>query len=76
MGSADLMPRNLNQRVEVLFPVQAPEMIRHLRDDVLEVYLREDIQAWVMQSDGSYKRTEAPKGGALIDVQGWFMEQR
>lgn len=76
MGSADLMPRNLNQRVEVLFPVQAPEMIRHLREDVLEVYLREDIQAWIMQPDGSYERTQAPEGEALVDVQAWFLAQR
>ena len=74
MGSADLMPRNLNQRVEVLFPVQDPGMIRHLRDEVLAVYLREDIRAWIMQPDGSYLRTEAPEGQLLTDVQEWFMD--
>ena len=36
MGSADLMPRNLNQRVEVLFPVEDADMIRHVRDEILE----------------------------------------
>lgn len=75
MGSADLMPRNLNQRVEVLFPVQSPAMIRHLRDDVLEAYLREDIKAWRMRPDGSYDRTTSKDGMPLIDIQEWFLSQ-
>ena len=39
MGSADLMPRNLNRRVEVIFPVEDSRMIRHIRDNILETYL-------------------------------------
>jgi len=58
-GSADLMPRNLNQRVEVIFPIQDPSLIRHLRDDVLATYLSDNIKARIMQSDGTYIR--APK---------------
>jgi polyphosphate kinase len=76
MGSADLMPRNLNQRVEVLFPVEDKDMIRRLRDQVLEIYLQENIKAWRMQPDGSYERAQAPQDGALLDVQRWFLEQR
>jgi polyphosphate kinase len=75
MGSADLMPRNLNQRVEVLFPVEDRDMIRHLRDDVLAVYLRDDIKAWRMQSDGSYVRKPSPDAGQRIDVQNWFLDR-
>ena len=48
-------------------------MIRHLRDNVLEIYLRDDIEAWRMQPDGSYEHAKAPKDGELIDVQGWFL---
>jgi len=76
MGSADLMPRNLNQRVEVLFPVEDQAMIRHLRDDVLEIYLQDDIKAWRMLSDGSYEHAKPPKDGQLIDIQKWFLNQR
>ncbi len=76
MGSADLMPRNLNQRVEVLFPVQDPDLIRHTRDDLLDIYLQENIKAWQMQPDGSYIRIQAPEGTALIDIQSWFLEHR
>ncbi len=76
LGSADLMPRNLNQRVEVLFPVEDRDMIRYLRDDVLSVYLRDDIKAWRMRPDGAYELIE-PKGtGELIDIQHWFLDQR
>ena len=56
MGSADLMPRNLNRRVEVIFPVSDAKLIRHLRDDVLAIYLADVAKARHMQADGSYVR--------------------
>ena len=76
MGSADLMPRNLNQRVEVLFPVENKKMIQHIREDILEVYLRDDIKGWLMQPDGAYQRVEAEENGELIDIQRWFLKSR
>lgn len=76
MGSADLMPRNLNQRVEVLFPVEDAALIRHLREDVLEIYLQDNIKTWRMQPDGSYKPASLSEGEQLIDVQRWFLNQR
>jgi len=76
LGSADMMPRNLNQRVEVLFPVEDKDMIRTLRDNVLDIYLQDNIKAWRMQSDGSYERAQAPKNGELVDVQRYFLDQR
>ena len=76
MGSADLMPRNLNQRVEVLFPVEDAALIRHLREDVLEIYLQDNIKTWRMQPDGSYKPASPSEGEQLIDVQRWFLNQR
>jgi polyphosphate kinase len=56
LGSADLMPRNLNRRVEVMFPVRDAKLIRHLRDDVLAIYLADVAKARYMQPDGSYLR--------------------
>lgn len=76
MGSADLMPRNLNQRVEVLFPVEDEAMIRHVRDDVLEIYLQDNIKAWRMQADGSYVYIQPQENAELIDIQRWFLLQR
>lgn len=76
MGSADLMPRNLNQRVEVLFPVEDQNLIRYLHESVLAVYLRKDIKAWRMNADGSYERFPAGGDDELIDVQDWLMDHR
>ncbi len=74
LGSADLMPRNLDHRVEVVFPVEDPAHIRHLRDDILDAYLRDQARSRVMQPDGTYYRCEDKKEDKF-DVQDWFMNQ-
>jgi polyphosphate kinase len=56
MGSADLMPRNLDHRVETLVPVEDQGLRSYLRDDLLEGYLRDNVQVAELQPDGSYKR--------------------
>ena len=73
LGSADLMPRNLNRRVEVLFPVAAPRLVARLRDEILATYLADRAAARYMHSDGSY--TPKSAGGGL-DSQAWFLGQR
>jgi polyphosphate kinase len=66
LGSADLMPRNLNRRVEVLFPVQDKNLIRVLKDDILGTYLKDEAEARHMQPDGKYVRdAHAGKKNAL-----------
>jgi polyphosphate kinase len=55
-GSADLMPRNLNRRVEVVFPVKDTRLVSRLRDEILEVYLADTVNVHEMQTDGSYRR--------------------
>ncbi|MBN2502731.1 MAG: polyphosphate kinase 1 [Anaerolineales bacterium] len=69
MGSADLMPRNLNQRVEVLFPVNDPRIIRHIRDTILETYLTDNVKSRIMQPDGSYKRVQMKDGEKDLHAQ-------
>jgi polyphosphate kinase len=59
MGSADLMPRNIDHRVEVLVPVRDERIIRTIRDDVLAVYLADNVKARAMQPDGTYLRKKA-----------------
>jgi polyphosphate kinase len=76
LGSADLMPRNLNRRVEVIFPVEDDRMIRHIRDDILEIYLRDNQKARLMQPDGSYLRLEPADGQVLINTQEHLLLQR
>jgi polyphosphate kinase len=56
VGSADLMSRNLDRRVEILFPIEDRRVIRHLRDHVLELYLQDNVKARKMLPDGSYSR--------------------
>jgi len=56
LGSADLMPRNLNRRVEVDFPVQDKNLVRLIRDEILGTYLKEQAKARHMTSDGKYVR--------------------
>jgi polyphosphate kinase len=66
LGSADLMPRNLNRRVEVLFPVEDKGLIRTLKDDILGTYMKDQAKARHMQPDGKYLRNPNwQKKGAL-----------
>ena len=76
MGSADLMPRNLNRRVEVIFPVEDSRMIRNIRDDILETYLVDNLKARFMQSDGSYLRLNPEEGRVAINTQEHLLTQR
>jgi polyphosphate kinase len=72
MGSADLMPRNLDDRVEVLFPVQDPGIIKYLREVVLDLYLSENLRSWHMQPDGSYHHLNSDSPDKLVDPQVWL----
>ena len=50
LGSADLMPRNLNRRVEVLFPINSPNLVRRVRDEILNQYVADDTETNPIQS--------------------------
>jgi polyphosphate kinase len=56
-GSADWMDRNLFRRIEVGFPVEAPELKARVADD-LNLYLSDGTQAWLLDSEGGYTRAE------------------
>jgi polyphosphate kinase len=56
-GSADWMDRNLFRRIEIAFPVEAPELQSRIADD-LKLYLADDTQAWILNSTGHYARAE------------------
>jgi polyphosphate kinase len=76
LGSADLMPRNLNQRVEVLFPVEDSHLVQNIRDDILKILLADNVRARLMLPDGNYQRISPVPGDPLIDCQEWFIIQR
>ena len=55
MSSADWMPRNLNDRVELFFPVETEEHVKRIKA-LLDLYLRDNVGAFMMQSNGTYRR--------------------
>ncbi|MGA2369050.1 MAG: polyphosphate kinase 1 [Candidatus Korobacteraceae bacterium] len=59
LGSADWMPRNLYERVEVLFPIKDVMLKQRIRGEILEAYLADTMQARILQSDGSYVCADA-----------------
>ena len=77
LGSADLMPRNLDRRVEILFPIQDARLIRQLRDQILATYLADNVRARLMQPDGTYKRLapDAGRGALPIDSQAMLLNR-
>jgi len=75
LGSADLMPRNINRRVEVLFPVRDKAMIRYLRDEVLATYLIDNVRARRMLPDGTYERLKPRPKDKPVDSQAWLLER-
>ncbi len=73
MGSADLMPRNLDRRVEIIFPVKDPTLRTYLRDGVLAVELANNSRARELQPDGSYVCRGREPGEPEIDSQAWLL---
>jgi polyphosphate kinase len=76
MGSADLMPRNLNRRVEVVFPVEDQNLVQVIREEILETYLLDNIKARLMQADGTYLRITPEDGNQGINAQSHFLKSR
>ncbi len=73
MGSADWMPRNLDRRVEILFPV-LDEVIRKKVKHILDVELSDTLKAHILKPDGSYEKVDK-RGKALISSQVTFCEE-
>jgi polyphosphate kinase len=72
LGSADWMPRNLNRRVEVVCPVKDARLRHYLRDEVLEAYLRDNVNARELQPDGAYERVPVNADADQFDSQMYF----
>ncbi|MFN7938578.1 MAG: polyphosphate kinase 1 [Bryobacteraceae bacterium] len=76
LASSDLMPRNINRRVEAIFPVMKPSFVRNLRDKVLAAYLADNVKARLMQPDGRYERAVRGKGEKAVNSQQVLMERK
>ena len=75
LGSADLMERNLDRRVEVVFPIEDPALAARIRDDILPAYLRDTVNARQLMPDGTYARIEPAPGEEPFDVQAWLQRE-
>jgi polyphosphate kinase len=77
LGSADLMQRNLDHRVEILFPLADDKLIARVRDELLKGYLSDTANARRMLSDGSYVRKKAAPGKPAVNCQeSWIPKRR
>ncbi len=76
LGSADLMPRNLDRRVEVLFPVESPQQRQLIKNYILDVHLRDNQKARLLLPDGSYERIQPAEGETELNSQRWLIEHR
>lgn len=69
IGSADMMRRNLDRRIEVLAPLERTDLIKLLKDEVLELYLRDNQKAWRLNAQGTYERITPKRGEKAINAQ-------
>lgn len=74
LGSADLMERNLDRRVEVVFPVEDQAWAQQISDEILPVYFNDTVNAWELGADRVYRRMEPQTGKEPFDSQAWFVE--
>ena len=77
LGSADLMPRNLDHRVEILFPLADDKLVTRVRDELLKGYLRDTAKARRMLADGAYMRIKPTNGKPAFNCQeSWIPRKR
>jgi polyphosphate kinase len=69
IGSADWMTRNLDRRVEVVTPILDSDLKRHLKEVVLGAYLKDNVKARILNSDGVYERVPVAPGEAPFNSQ-------
>ena len=74
LSSADWMPRNLTGRVELMFPIEQPDLRKRLVA-ALETYLADNTQSHVLGADGSYRRRRPAAGESVVRCQKVFYER-
>jgi polyphosphate kinase len=75
IGSADLMHRNLDRRVETLVSLQVPEQIEYL-GEIIDKALAPTTSAWDLGPDGQWEHNVAPDGGQLEDFQAYLIRRK
>jgi CPA2 family monovalent cation:H+ antiporter-2 len=73
LGSADLMSRNMDRRVEILFPIENPKLRAFIVETVLRPYLKDNMQARQLQAEGTYTRLKPSADEESFRAQDWFV---
>ena len=73
MGSADWMPRNLDKRVEIVFPVEDEKLKEEVKH-ILEIQLEDNVKAHILQPDGTYEKVDR-RGKMRLSSQDFFCEE-
>jgi polyphosphate kinase len=76
LGSADLMPRNLDRRVEVLFPIENKKIRSNLITTIIPVQLKDTEKLRLLKSDGTYVRTHISPQEEGLNTQSWLVAHR
>src|SRR5215472_6754751 len=74
MGSADLMPRNIDHRVEIISPIEDQGIVRRICDEVLGVYLADTTKTRQMTATGAYVRKRPTDGKKTFNAQEWLLK--
>jgi len=69
LGSADLMQRNLDRRVELLFPIEDASIKDNIIHNILELYLKDNVKARIMNKDGKYTYVRPEEKSKRINSQ-------
>ncbi len=73
LGSADLMQRNLDKRVETLFPIESVDLRTVIYEKILQIYLQDIVNTHVLQNNGTYTRLHVQNNEEEFDCQDWLM---
>ncbi len=74
IGSADWMDRNLSRRVEVIFPIETPELKDRLLNEILKITFADNVKKRELMSDGTYRRVERAPDQPAVRSQDRFLE--
>jgi polyphosphate kinase len=69
LASSDWMPRNFYRRVEVMFPIESPELKERILHEIMPAYLNDNVKARILQPDGTYIHLRPPEGGVAYRCQ-------
>ncbi len=73
LGSADWMPRNLDKRVEILFPVEDPDLKQEVKH-ILQIQLADTLKAYELHADNTYQKVDR-RGKELLSAQEYFCQE-